>query len=154
VRGIVDPSNLYHTGIVVANVPDAMRWFEEAAGYRWCEPFMAEQVVQLEDGERTLTIQGTYSMDEPRLELVGAIEGTLWRPSLAGVHHLGYWSDLVDEDVAALAALGGEVEARSLLPDGTSLWAYCRSGIGPRIEFVSRALEPIMSAWFATGHLG
>jgi predicted enzyme related to lactoylglutathione lyase len=154
VRRIVDPSNLYHTGIVVDDVPAAMEWFEKAVGYRWCEPFTAEQLVRLEDGERTLTIQGTYSMDEPRLELVGAIEGTLWRPASAGVHHLGYWSDDVDEDIAAVSALGGRVEARSLLPDGSSLWAYCRSGVGARIEFVSRALEPIMSAWFATGRFG
>jgi hypothetical protein len=139
-RRIVNPSDLYHTGIVVEDVAAAMQWFEKAGGYRWCEPFTAEQVVQLEDGERTLTLQGTYSMDEPRLELVGAIEGTLWRPASVGAHHLGFWSDHVDDDVGSMSALGGVVEARSLLPDGSSLWAYCRSVLGVRIEFVSRTL--------------
>ena len=88
------------------------------------------------------------------VELVGTIPDTLWQPTNAGVHHLGYWSDEVDRDVATLVANGVQLEARSLLPDGSSLWAYCRAASGPRIEFVSRVLEPVMSEWWATGRTG
>ena len=93
-------------------------------------------------------MRGVYSRDVPRLELVRAIPETLWQPANAGVHHLGYWSDDVDADVAALVAGGAVLEAGSRIPDGSFLWAYCRAASGQRIEFVSRVLEPIMSMWW------
>ena len=148
------PEDLYHTGLVVDDIEATMRLFTDVAGYEWCDQFAGEQVVQLPGGERTLTMRGVYSLSEPRLELVGTISDTLWQPTNAGVHHLGYWSDEVDRDVATLVANGVQLEARSLLPDGSSLWAYCRAASGPRIEFVSRVLEPVMSEWWATGRMG
>jgi len=148
------PEELYHTGLVVDDIEATMRLFTDVAGYEWCDQFAGEQVVQLPGGERTLTMRGVYSLSEPRLELVGTIPDTLWQPTNAGVHHLGYWSDEVDRDVATLVANGVQLEARSLLPDGSSLWAYCRAASGPRIEFVSRVLEPVMSEWWATGRTG
>ena len=147
------PEELYHTGLVVDDIEATMRLFTDVAGYEWCDQFAGEQVVQLPGGERTLTMRGVYSLSEPRLELVGTIPDTLWQPTNAGVHHLGYWSDEVDRDVATLVANGVQLEARSLLPDGSSLWAYCRAASGPRIEFVSRVLEPVMSEWWATGRM-
>jgi len=150
----MQPEDLYHTGLVVDDIEATMRWFTDVAGYEWCDQFAGEQVVQLPGSERTLTMRGVYSLSEPRLELVGTISDTLWEPSNAGVHHLGYWSDEVDRDVATLVANGVQLEARSLMPDGSSLWAYCRAASGPRIEFVSRVLEPIMSEWWATGRMG
>jgi len=148
------PEELYHTGLVVDDIEATMRLFTDVAGYEWCDQFAGEQVVQLPGGERTLMMRGVYSLSEPRLELVGTIPDTLWQPTNAGVHHLGYWSDEVDRDVATLVANGVQLEARSLLPDGSSLWAYCRAASGPRIEFVSRVLEPVMSEWWATGRTG
>jgi len=148
------PEDLYHTGLVVDDIEATMRLFTDVAGYEWCDQFAGEQVVQLPGGERTLMMRGVYSLSEPRLELVGTIPDTLWQPTNAGVHHLGYWSDEVDRDVATLVANGVQLEARSLLPDGSSLWAYCRAASGPRIEFVSRVLEPVMSEWWATGRTG
>jgi len=56
----------------------------------------------------------------------------------------------VDADVVALEANGMTVEAKSILPEGTTLWAYCKGAAGPRIELVSRAMEPFISHWFAT----
>ena len=150
----MQPDDLYHTGLVVDDIEATMRWFTDVAGYEWCDQFVGEQVVQLPGGERTLTMRGVYSLSEPRLELVGTISDTLWEPSNAGVHHLGYWSDEVDRDVATLVANGVQLEARSLMPDGSSLWAYCTAASGPRIEFVSRVLEPVMSEWWATGRMG
>ena len=150
----MQPEDLYHTGLVVDDIEATMRSFTDVAGYEWCDQFAGEQVVQLPGSERTLTMRGVYSLSEPRLELVGTISDTLWEPSNAGVHHLGYWSDEVDRDVATLVANGVQLEARSLMPDGSSLWAYCRAASGPRIEFVSRVLEPIMSEWWATGRMG
>ena len=49
----------------------------------------------------------------------------------------------VDADVVALEANGMTVEAKSILPEGTTLWTYCKGATGPRIELVSRAMEPL-----------
>ena len=143
---------LYHTGLVVEDIDATAKWFSDTAGYAWCEQVAAEQVVQLPAGERTLTMRLVYSISEPRLELVGTIPDTLWQPTNTGVHHLGYWSDDVDRDVDALVASGACLEACSLMPDGSSLWAFCKAPSGQRIEFVNRALERIMTDWWATGH--
>jgi hypothetical protein len=148
------PKDLYHTGLVVEDIDATMRWFTEVAGYEWCDQFAGEQVVQLPSGERKVQFRGVYSLSEPRLELVGTVPDTLWQPTNAGVHHLGYWSDDVDGDVATLAANGVQLEAWSLLPNGSSLWAYCRAASGTRVELVSRVLEPAMSAWWTAGRKG
>ena len=145
------PEDLYHTGIVVEDFEAALEWFTKVAGYRWCDELALEQTVWTTGGERTIPIRFAYSMSEPRLEVLQAVPGTVWVPSNSGIHHLGYWSDDVDADLAVLAEAGLQVEVKAPTPKGSSLWAYCRGESGPRIELVSRALEPMMAEWFATG---
>ena len=67
-----------------------------------------------------------YSGADPRLELLQTVPGTVWTPADSGVHHIGYWSDDVESDLATL-----------------------ESG-GPRIELVSRNMEPFIAYWWAT----
>lgn len=145
------PEDLYHTGIVVADFDATLQWFTDVAGYRWCDEYAGEQTVKAADGEKTIPLRFAYSINEPRLEILQAIPGTLWAPTSSGVHHLGYWSDDVDRDIDALVATGFKIEVRAPLPDGTSLWAYCKGETGPRIELVSRLIEPAIREWLATG---
>ena len=88
----------------------------------------------------------------PRLELVQTIAGTIWTPADSGVHHLGYWSDDVESDLATLECGGMAYEVKSYNPDGsgTLLWAYAQGPTGPRIELVSRAMEPFINYWWST----
>ena len=89
---------------------------------------------------------------EPRLEILQTVPGTVWVPADSGVHHLGYWSDDVESDLAALEANGMRYEVKSYNPDGsgTLLWAYCKGPAGPRIELVSRAMAPFIEHWWST----
>ncbi|MFL6084291.1 MAG: hypothetical protein ACJ74F_14025 [Mycobacterium sp.] len=43
-------------------------------------------------------------------------------------------------------------EVKSYNPDGsgTLLWAYAKAATGPRIELVSRAMEPFIAYWWST----
>ncbi|HLX88846.1 MAG TPA: VOC family protein [Acidimicrobiales bacterium] len=145
------PEDLYHTGIVVEDFDGARRRLTEVAGYRWCDELALDHVVWMPHGEQTVPMRFVYSMSEPRLEVLQAVPGTVWVPSTSGVHHLGYWSDDVDAELAALAGHGFSVDAKAPMPDGSSMWAYARGPDGPRVELVSRALEPMMAKWFATG---
>jgi catechol 2,3-dioxygenase-like lactoylglutathione lyase family enzyme len=147
------PEDHYHVGIVVDDLDQALRWYSEVAGYSWCEEYAGDQVVETPSGEITIPLRFAYSMDEPRLEVLQSVPGTLWTPADSGIHHLGYWSDDVAADVETLVSAGGAVEARAPLPDGSALWAYCRAAGGSRIELVSSLIRPVMEQWFETGRL-
>jgi catechol 2,3-dioxygenase-like lactoylglutathione lyase family enzyme len=147
------PEDLYHIGIVVDDLDAALRWYTDVAGYEWCEEYAGDQVVETPGGEVTIQLRFAYSVNEPRLEVLQAVPGTLWTPSDSGIHHLGYWSDDVDGDVETLVATGLEVEAKAPLPDGSALWAYCKAAAGTRVEVVSSLIKPIMTHWFETGRM-
>lgn len=147
------PEDLYHIGIVVDDLDRTLGWFTKIAGYRWCEEYAGDQLVETPEGELTIPMRFCYSMNKPRLEILQSVPGTLWTPSNSGIHHLGYWSDNVNDDVETLVDAGHEVEARVPLPDGSVLWAYCRGEGATRIEFVSSMIRPIMTQWFETGRM-
>lgn len=143
--------NLYHSGIIVDAFDETLEWFTKVAGYEWTDVVSVDQVAVTPDGEITIPMRMAYSKSEPRLEIIQTIPGTVWEPSDSGVHHLGYWSDDVEADVATLEANGWEVEVKSYIPDdsGKLLWAYCKGPGGPRIELVGEAMKPFMDYWFS-----
>jgi hypothetical protein len=141
------PADLYHVGIVVDDFDDTLAWFSATHGYRWCESVAVDQVVTTTAGEQTLPMRIVYSVDEPRIEILQTIPGTIWIPVDSGLHHLGYWSDDVDADVAVLLATGMDLEASAPLSDGSTLFAYCNGPGRTRIELVNRVMEPMISEW-------
>jgi hypothetical protein len=54
--------------------------------------------------------------------------------------------------LATLKFNGLAVEVKSYNPDGsgTLLWAYAKGSVGPRIELVSRNMEPFIAYWWGT----
>jgi hypothetical protein len=54
--------------------------------------------------------------------------------------------------LATLESTGMTVEVKSYNPDGscTLLWAYAKGPTGPRIELVSRDMEPFVAYWWGT----
>jgi catechol 2,3-dioxygenase-like lactoylglutathione lyase family enzyme len=146
--------DLYHTGIVVDDLDATSTWFTQIAGHRWTEAVSADVDVETPAGHATIPMRIAYSLEEPRLELIQTAPGTLWVPADSGVHHIAYWSDDVDSDVATLQANGAEVEVWAPLPDGSWLWAYCRGPGGPRIELVNKVMQPVISQWWAAGASG
>jgi catechol 2,3-dioxygenase-like lactoylglutathione lyase family enzyme len=141
------PEDLYHAGIVVEDFDATLAWFTETAGYRWCQPYTGEQLVVTPDGEETIPMRLTYSVDEPHIEILQAVPGTVWMPADSGIHHLGYWSDEVDEDVAKLERNGLKLEVTAPLPDGATLFAYCKGAGRTRIELVNRIMQPMITEW-------
>ena len=146
--------NLYHTGIVVDDIDATMDWFAKVAGYTWTDVVTVDQDAVTPDGEVTIPMKMAYSGAEPRLELLQTVPGTVWTPSDSGAHHLGYWSDDVESDLATLESNGMTFEVKSYNPDGsgTLLWAYANSAAGRRIELVSRAMEPFIAQWWESAN--
>lgn len=143
------PTDLYHAGIVVDDFDEALARFSATHGYRWCEPVAIDQFITTPAGEQTVPMRIVYSVDEPRIEILQSIPGTIWTPADSGIHHLGYWSDDVEADVASLVATGMELEATTPLDDGSPLFAYCHGPGRTRIELVNRVMEPMISEWFS-----
>ena len=147
--------NLYHTGIVVDDIEATMEWLRKVAGYTWTDIVSVDQQAVTPDGEVTVEMKMVYSGAEPRLELLATIPGTVWTPADSGVHHIGYWSDDVESDLAALESNGLTTEVKSYNPDGSGalLWAYAKGPAGPRVELVSRDMEPFIAYWWGTAQI-
>lgn len=143
--------DLYHCGLVVDDFDAEMAFLTVVAGHRWTQDFEVDQTVEIDDEIHVVPLRLAFSLTEPRLELVQAVPNTLWAPSNSGLHHLGYWSDDIDGDIAALRERHFVVEGRGLTPEGETLWAYCKGPIGPRIELVNRVMQPVMESFFAMG---
>jgi hypothetical protein len=79
----------------------------------------------------------------------------LFAASSPYVHHVGYWSDDIDGDVAALEKAGVLLEGRGFWRDGRGpVWAYVTPPNGSRIELVDKQAKPSMEQWWATGTRG
>jgi hypothetical protein len=141
-------TDLYHTGIVVADVEAAMQELTDVAGYRWMKPVTHPVPVWTPAGETTVTITMVYSHDEHRLELIEEIPGTSWVRSATGaVHHLGYFVDDVAAASEALVRRGLPVELGAGMQGGRPTgFAYHLSADGIRIEVVERSVLERMAA--------
>ncbi len=141
----------FHVGIVAEDFESTLADLSELFGYEWCQEIGGRVAVRLPTGVAEIELRCVYSTTSPRVEVVRSVPGTLWVPAAgSGVHHVGYWSDDLPADAADLVRRGYHAEATGLRPDGAPFWAYHRSAAGPRIELVSRALQPVLTECWAT----
>jgi catechol 2,3-dioxygenase-like lactoylglutathione lyase family enzyme len=148
----------YHAGIVVADPAATMAQLTDLLGYEWADQMGGTVTVSLPDGDRQIEMRTWYSKTTPRLEVVQSHPGTLWTRADSGLHHLGYWVDDVSATIAELEKRGYTFEAAGKRPDGQPYWAFLRAAAGsgaagPRLEIVSRTLQPMMERYFETGSL-
>jgi catechol 2,3-dioxygenase-like lactoylglutathione lyase family enzyme len=143
----VRPQDLYHVGIVCRDLDEGMQRFRDAAGCRWMRPVSHTVPVWTPAGVSDVPLRMVYSLDEPRLELIQEVPGTIWTASGGNeLHHVGY---LVDDVVAAsaeLAAQGHPLEARSMAAEPG--FHYHRTG-GVRTEIVPRTVLRDLAALLA-----
>jgi hypothetical protein len=148
----VKAADQFHVGIVVEDLESMLTELSELFGYEWCQEIATPTPVTLPTESTTIDLRFAYSRTSPRLEIIRSIPGTVWVPAAgSGVHHVGYWSDDVAADSAILVQRGYMAEAVGTRPDGTPSWAYHRSISGPRIELVSRMLQPALEEYWTAG---
>ncbi|MBO0701270.1 MAG: VOC family protein, partial [Zavarzinella sp.] len=113
------PEDQFHAAIVVDDPAAVKAELSELYGYEWSRETGAPLRLRLPTGETVLNVQCSYSKNAPRLEVIQSIPGTLWSPVPGSrIHHLGYWSDDVPADSAALEDKGYVCEAAGLGDDG------------------------------------
>jgi catechol 2,3-dioxygenase-like lactoylglutathione lyase family enzyme len=138
----LSPGDLYHTGLVVADMESAAKRLTAAMGYTWTIPVEADLMVATAAGDVEVPFRFVYSLQAPHLELIQEAPGTIWTASADGApHHLGYWVDDIVAAATQLEEAGYQLEAR---PSGEalSMFAYFTDATGVRIEIVDRAMFP------------
>ncbi len=149
-NAILDPEDRFHLGIVTTDPDVTAKTLTSAFGYEWGMTVGSAVEVTGPGGVRTIELSCAFSVTEPRLEIVRAVAGTLWEPVPgSGIHHLGYWSDDVTADTAALREQGWELEASRVMPDGKLFFAFLSGAQGFRVELVDRRAQAGMSQCWA-----
>jgi len=136
----LDPANLYHTGIVVADLDAAARRLSAMAGYTWTTPMKGPVTIRTVSGTQTVEMQFVYSLQAPHVELIEEVPGTPWITAKDNaVHHLGYFTDDFAATTAALQSQGFAIEMCHTTDGETpSTFAYFRSSDDIRVEIVDR----------------
>jgi hypothetical protein len=149
----VQPTDLYHVGIVVPGLEDGQAHFAGLFGVRWAPVIEAPVAMRTADGTVvTVDLRLAYSADAPHLELIEAVPGSIWvlNPH-SNIHHIGFWTDDLEGDSARLHGGGCPLE---VMGDGGGgeplLWSYHRDRFGVRIELVDAAMRAGMEAGWDT----
>jgi hypothetical protein len=99
----VQPTDMYHVGIVVPSLEDGQAHFADLFGVRWAPVIEAPTAMRTSDGTvATVNLRLVYSVDAPHLELIEAVPGSIWvlNPH-SNIHHIGFWSDDLGGDLGA-----------------------------------------------------
>jgi catechol 2,3-dioxygenase-like lactoylglutathione lyase family enzyme len=142
----------FHVGIVVPDLDAELERLTRLFGYEWGQEVSVTTPVRFPSGDGSVAFRFRYSRSRPRLEIIEQQPGTLWMPVAdSGLHHLGYWSDDPTVDGGALDGSGYTLEVEGLDPAGARSWAFYGAPHGPRIELVSRALQPGLEMLYGDG---
>jgi hypothetical protein len=145
----VQPTDMYHVGIVVPDLEDGQAHFADLFGVRWGPIIESPTAIRTGDGDvSTVALRLVYSVDSPHLELIQAVPGSIWvLNEYSNLHHIGFWSDDLSGDRSRLHGSGCPLE---VMGDGGSsdplTWTYHRDRLGVRVELVDVAIRPLMQA--------
>ncbi len=145
--------NLYHIGVVVEEIEEAMRQVAEQIGVTWAPRRTASVTVREGPGVAPIALEVVYSRNGPPfIELIEGKGSGVW--SAAGgsrLHHLGIYVDDLVAETARLTRLGMTPEALGVgaNPDdlAPSLFSYMNSPFGIRIELVDAKGRDGLLAW-------
>jgi hypothetical protein len=138
--------DLFHTGIVVDDLAEAQERIGCSLGLTW-RTGGADVRLITDDGARTVPSAYALSCEGPHhVELVQAVEDTLWTVTGAGhAHHLGWWVDDVNAMTSALRE-GGAVHLATIAmaDDAPPMCAYLRMPDGLCVEVVNRRFKKVL----------
>jgi hypothetical protein len=148
-----DLTNPFHIAQVVTDLEASMNELTEGLGVTWHS--IQERVMHLRTGNEVIpaTVRFVYSKgDEPHIELLQGSQGSIWGPEMAGMHHVGVWTDDFLADAAGLEAAGFPIEVTlaSRTTEEPQSFTYHKAH-GLRIELVPVEARPAFTTWFAGG---
>jgi hypothetical protein len=143
----------YHVGIVVPDVVAARVRLSEQLGLTWGPILRLDQVAYRDASSADLTLPTAlcYSVDQPCLELIEAMPGTVWELNEhSNLHHVGIWSDDLVGDSSGLSGAGCPLQLCGRdRNDAPVSFAYHRDDdLGVRFELVDATMREDMSFLF------
>jgi catechol 2,3-dioxygenase-like lactoylglutathione lyase family enzyme len=146
---------LFHTGVIVTDLEEAMASYGEAFGLHFAPPKVAATPMRCPAGVLEREARFTYSVEGPHhIELLQQVQPAPYLELTGGpqIHHLGYYTrDLVTE-TARLEALGFVAELTGVAPDGGLARAsYLRNPFQPGmwVELVDDSVAADIDPWMA-----
>ncbi|MCC6270232.1 MAG: VOC family protein [Microbacteriaceae bacterium] len=148
---------LWHVGIVVRDIDTAMTELSASHGHKWTT-VQDQEVSVLVGGERqnSRVRWAASSGESPDWEIIESRAGiwSLDHNNGQALHHIAYWSDDLESDVARLERLGYRVEASGTDTDNRLRFAYLISPSGIRIEFGATYTREAWDDWITGGEYG
>jgi catechol 2,3-dioxygenase-like lactoylglutathione lyase family enzyme len=147
-------TDLYHVGIVVADIHSARARLGELLSITW-GPLLHLDAVEYRDGAGTDLVLPTtmcYSTGALCLELIQEVPGSIWvRNDHSNLHHIGFWRDGLSAESGRTAAAGCPLQLCGRSGDAAPVsFAYHREDqLGVRIELVDAQMREAMSFLFA-----
>jgi len=147
---VIDPSRIYHIGIVVQNLDQAMDELGTAMGYTWSTIRTMNANLLVPAGTTAVSLRIAFTRQGPPwLEFIEGPADSLW--SAAGgntLHHLGFYVDDLDAERKRLESLGMAFEIGGVGPDGRLAgFAYHSNPHGGRLELVDSRLKDGLERW-------
>jgi hypothetical protein len=151
--GTVPIGNLWHTGIVVADLDAAIQDFRLRSDVEFVEPILVPLTIRDHTTSRlqSLTVRTAMSMGTPPyLELIEAIPETVYA---VGQVHLGFWCDDLKSAGASMIADGYAQIMSDANGEGgiAEMMSYHATPGGYIVEVVAPYLKPLVKSHQAGG---
>lgn len=138
---------LYHTGLAVADLDEAMASYSASAGLEWTTPMEIDQQVWTPDGPIRRRSRFTISIGlGHHVELSQPFDGPQ-------VDHFGYWVLDLKATMARLESSGWPCGFRTMAADGGigSVSFHQNRATGRWVELVDARVRRPMEVWMAGG---
>ena len=143
------PGGYFHVGIVVPDLEAASARLTELLGVTW-GPVITVDDYEVSDGtDLVVPMTMRYSVDEPRLELIQEVPGTVYECNEhSNLHHLGIWTGDVRAASAGLASAACPMQLCGRTGSDTPVtFAYHGNELGVRIEVLDDAMRDVMESY-------
>ncbi len=153
---MVDYQNLFHVGIRVPDIADAMDELGNSMGVTWAavRENPAQTLWSPENGLQEIHLKFVYSAEGPQhIELLEGPPDTFWDGrGCTGAHHVGVWSNDVASDTDGLIASGWTLVGAQVDPaehNGYGMFTYLQPPTGLIVELVDSSVRPHFEQWWA-----
>ncbi len=153
---MLDFGDLFHTGIRVPNLEEAMAELGDGLGLVWAEAREnpAQTLWTPTDGLQEIHLKYTYSAAGPQhVELLQGPAGSFWDgDDRTGAHHLGVWVDDLAGETDRLVGQGWTLIGAQNDPGdggGFGVFTYVQPPTGLIVELVDKAVLPFFEQWWA-----
>jgi len=151
---MIDPTRIYHIGVVVQDLDRAMDELGTSLGYEWTSVRAMNTELLVPAGSKPVSLRLAFTRQGPPwLEFIEGPADSVW--SAAGgnaLHHVAFWVDDLEGERRHLESQGMAFEVGGMSADGQlSGFAYHLNPHGGRVELVDVRLKDGLERWLTAG---